>query len=91
MARPYEDSSLEVFQLLVSGLEFHLDDWLGGQTVVAVGEAGEHQMGLKQGHKRSYGGGFNKHLQELPNAVVFASGLPPKTNPSSGVISTTPL
>lgn len=25
-ARPYEDSGLKTFQILVSGLEFHLDD-----------------------------------------------------------------
>lgn len=34
---------------------------------------------------------LGKGLQELPNDVVFASGLPLKTNPTSGVISTTPL
>lgn len=32
-ARSYKDSGLEVFQLLVSCLEFHLDNWIDDQIL----------------------------------------------------------
>ena len=51
----------------------------------------QNTNGAKLGKGISWGEGHSKDLQELPNSVVFASGLPPKTNPSSGVRSTTPL
>ena len=39
-ARPYKHSGLEAFQLLVSGLEFHLDDYIDDQII---------QFGLERG------------------------------------------
>ena len=91
-ARPYEDSGLEPFQLLVSCLKLHIDDWIDGQILGRNWkESRRNTIGAKLRKSENRNGGLRKHLHELPNAVVFASGLPPKTSPSSSVISTTPL
>ncbi len=45
----------------------------------------------EDGKTEGLGERLGRHLHELPKAVDFASGLPPKINPISGVMSITPL
>ena len=53
--------------------------------------SGQKTVEAKLGKRKNMGRGLSRHLHELPNSVVFASGFPLHINFSSGVISTTPV
>ena len=72
----YECAQLELLEIGVASLKLHFDDYMGGESDI-----------IKAYLRAMTGLG----VQESPKSVVFASGLPPKILPSSGVIPTTPV